>query len=71
MTGPVLGFSGDESFQTLLQTEVIGDEKITGGAYGLEGSVMLTAISVLCLIVLYLFIQKKLNPGSQQVPGRI
>src|SRR5450631_1151110 len=37
MVGPVLGFSGDESFQTLLQTELNGDEKITGGTNGLEG----------------------------------
>ncbi|HTB24843.1 MAG TPA: CPBP family intramembrane glutamic endopeptidase [Puia sp.] len=71
MVGPVLGFSGDESFQTLLQTDLKGDENITGGTSGLEGSVLLTAVSLLSLIALYLFLQKKLSPGSQPAPGRI
>ncbi len=71
MAGPVLGFSGDDSFQTLLQIEMNGDENITGGAGGLEGSVLLTAFSVLSLVALYLILQKKLNPGSQPIPGRI
>jgi uncharacterized protein len=71
MVGPVLGFSGDESFQTLLQTDLMGDENITGGTSGLEGSVLLTAVSLLSLIALYLFLQKKFSPGSQPAPGRI
>jgi uncharacterized protein len=71
MEGPVLGFSGNESFQTLLQTELNGDENITGGATGLEGSVILLAVSLLSGLALYLFLQKKLNPRSQPVPGRI
>lgn len=71
MVGPVLGFSGDESFQTLLQTEVSGDENITGATSGLEGSVFLTAFLLLSLVALYLILQKKLNPGSQPAPGRI
>ena len=52
MVGPVLGFSGDESFQTLLQTEMQGDENITGGTSGLEGSVFLTAFLLLSLVAL-------------------
>lgn len=71
MAGPVLGFSGNESFQTLLQTEMSGDENITGATSGLEGSVFLTAFSLLCLVALYLILQKKLNPGSQPAPGQI
>lgn len=71
MVGPVLGFSGDESFQTLLQTDLKGDENITGGASGLEGSVLLTAVSLLSFIALFLFLQKKFSPGSQPAPGRI
>ncbi len=71
MVGPVLGFSGDESFQTLLQTDLKGDESITGGTSGLEGSVLLTAVSLLSLIALYLFLQKKFSPVSQPAPGRI
>jgi membrane protease YdiL (CAAX protease family) len=68
---PVLGFSNDESIQPLLQIELNGDENITGGKSGLEGSAMLMAVSLLGLLLLYLFLQKKLNPGSQSVPGRI
>jgi membrane protease YdiL (CAAX protease family) len=71
MVGPVLGFSGDETFQTLLQTEMKGDENITGGTSGLEGSVLLMAVSLISLIALYIFLQKKLNPVSQPAPGRI
>lgn len=71
MAGPVLGFSGDESFQTLLQTEMNGDENITGGTSGLEGSVLLTAISLLSLVALYLILHKKVNPESQPTPDRI
>ncbi len=71
MIGPVLGFSGDESFQTLLQTEFKGDENITGGTNGLQGSVLLLAVSLIGLAALYLFLQKKINPVSQPVPGRI
>jgi membrane protease YdiL (CAAX protease family) len=71
MVGPVLGFSGDESFQTLLQTELNGDEKITGGPNGLEGSALLMAVSLLSLLALYLFLQKKFNPRSPLVPNQI
>jgi membrane protease YdiL (CAAX protease family) len=71
MEVPVLGFSGNDSFQTLLQTELNGDENITGGANGLEGSVILMAVSLLSGLAFYLFLQKKLSPRSQPVPGRI
>jgi membrane protease YdiL (CAAX protease family) len=71
MVGPILGFSGNESFQTLLQTEMNGDETITGGTYGIEGSVLLLTVSLLALITLFLFLQKKFNPLSQPVPNRI
>jgi uncharacterized protein len=71
MTGPILGFSGDESFQTLLQTELHGDENITGGINGLQGSVLLLAVSLISLTALYLFLQNKINPVSQPAPGRI
>ena len=71
MEGPVLGFTGNEFFQTLLQIVVQGDENITGGANGLEGSVILMAVSLLTGVAFYLFLRKKLNPRSQPVPGRI
>ena len=71
MAGPALGFPGTVFSQTLLQTDLQGDEMITGGTAGLEGSVIFMAISLLSLIVLYLLYQKKLNPQSPPVPGRI
>src|SRR5450432_462277 len=71
LEGPVFGFSGDESFQTLLQPELNGDISITGGANGLEGSVMLMAVSLLSLAALYLFLQHKFNQQFRPVPGRI
>ena len=70
MEGPAFGYSGDESFQTFLQPELNGDVNITGGANGLEGSVILTAVALLSLIALYLFLQRKFNPRFQPVPGR-
>jgi uncharacterized protein len=69
--GPVLGVSGNEYFQTLLESELSGGTNITGGSKGLEGSVTLLAASLLSLIALYLILQNKSNPQSQPVPGRI
>ncbi len=71
MEGPAFGYSGDESFQTFLQPELNGDVNITGGANGLEGSVFLTAVALLSLIALYLFLQRKFNPRFRPAPGRI
>jgi len=69
--GPVLGVSGNEYFQTLLESELNGGVNITGGAKGLEGSVTLLAASLLSLIALYVILRSKSNPLSQPVPGRI
>ena len=71
MEGPAFGYSGDESFQTFLQPELNGDVNITGGANGLEGSVILMAFALLSLIALYLFLQRKFNPRFRPAPGRI
>ena len=71
LEGPAFGYSGDESFQTFLQPELNGDVNITGGANGLEGSVILMAVALLSLIALYLFLQRKFNPRFRPVPGRI
>ena len=71
LEGPVFGFSGDESFQTLLQPELNGDTSITGGTNGLEGSVILMAASLLSLVALYLFLQHKFNQQFRPVPDRI
>jgi len=71
MEQPVFGYSGSVSFQALLQPELKGDETFTGGSNGLEGSVFMMAISLLSLVLLFLFLQKKLSPQSLPVPNRI
>jgi hypothetical protein len=71
MIMPILGFAGEGSSQTLLQITLQGDENITGGTNGLEGSFILTAVCLLCGLAMYLMLQKKINPGSQPVPGQI
>jgi membrane protease YdiL (CAAX protease family) len=71
MAGPVLGFSNDQTSQTLLQTSLQGNENITGGATGLQGSVILLSVSLFSAVALYFILQKKLSPKSQPVPGRI
>jgi uncharacterized protein len=71
MAGPVLGFSSDPSSQSLLQMTVQGDENITGGTSGLEGSVILTAVSLLSTAALFFILQKKISPQFQPAQGRI
>jgi uncharacterized protein len=71
MAGPILGFTDDPSSQSLLQATVRGDENITGGASGLEGSVILTAVSLLSAVALYFILQKKISPKFQPAQGRI
>lgn len=71
MAGPILGFGDEPSTQSLLQSSLIGDENITGGISGLQGSFILTAVSLLCAVALYLILQKKLSPKSLPVPNRI
>ena len=71
LEGPVLGLSGGESQQTLLIPSMQGNENATGGTNGLEGSFIFLVVSLLSLLVLFIFFQKKLNPKSPPVPGRI
>jgi hypothetical protein len=71
MAGPVLGFGDDTSNQSLLQSSLLGDENITGGPTGLQGSLILTAVSLLCGVALYFALQKKINPKSLPVPNQI
>ena len=59
MTGPIFGFSNDSSSQSLLQATVQGNENVTGGTQGLEGSLVLTAVSLLSAAALYLILQQK------------
>jgi membrane protease YdiL (CAAX protease family) len=68
--GPVMGFPGEGSLQSLLQTELQGNENATGGANGLGGSYIFGTVSLLSLLALYVFLQKKFNQQSQPVPDR-
>jgi membrane protease YdiL (CAAX protease family) len=70
LEGPVLGYpvSGIH-FETLLQTEMKGDENITGGTFGLEGSVIVLVICIFAIIVHYIILQKKAARALQTVPG--
>lgn len=58
--GPLLGshVSG-LSMPTLLQTEMKGDWLVTGGEFGLEGSVLNTALSLIAILILALAFEKK------------
>jgi hypothetical protein len=71
MAGPVLGFGDESSAQSLLQSSLRGDENITGGPAGLQGSYILTAVSLLFAVALYFTLQKKINPKSPPVPDQI
>ena len=69
--GPLLGFNLNTNFPALLQTELNGNENISGGVNGLQGSLILLVVSLLSLAVLYYFLQNKLRKLSLQVPDRI
>jgi membrane protease YdiL (CAAX protease family) len=71
MTGPVLGLGNEPSAPSFLQSSLLGDENITGGATGLQGSVILMGVAGLSTIVLFLILQKKLSLQSPPTPGRI
>ena len=60
--GPLLGshVSG-LSMPTLLQTEMKGDWLITGGDFGLEGSVLNTGLSLITILVLAMAFERKYN----------
>ena len=69
--GPLLGFTLNTPFPTLLQTELYGNENISGGVNGLQGSLVLLVVSLLGFAALYFFLQNKLRKLSQPVPDRI
>ena len=58
--GPILGFRvSGLSFPSLLQAETKGDLFITGGDFGLEGSILNTAVSVIAILVLAWAFERK------------
>lgn len=68
--GPLLGFALQMPFQNLLQMESHGADILTGGINGLQGSIILLAVSLLSMVALFLFLQKKISQQSQPIPGR-
>jgi hypothetical protein len=70
LEGPVLGYpvSGIH-FNTLLQTELSGDDNITGGRFGLEGSYVMALLCLIAVLALYLILRKKFGviPRSPSV----
>lgn len=69
--GPILGFRvSGLTFPSLLQAEPKGDLFITGGDFGLEGSILNTAISFITLMVLAWAFGKKYNPAPAKPQSR-
>lgn len=66
--GPVLGshVSG-LSMPTLLQTQMKGDWLITGGDFGLEGSVLNTGLSLIAILILAMAFERKYNMAQTSV----
>ncbi|HLZ86998.1 MAG TPA: CPBP family intramembrane glutamic endopeptidase [Puia sp.] len=63
--GPILGFRvSGLSLPSLLVAEPKGDLFITGGDFGLEGSILNTTVSVIALCVLALVFEKKYSQAG-------
>ena len=66
--GPILGFRvSGLNLPSILQAETKGDLFLTGGDFGLEGSIITTAISFISLMILAWAFEKKYNSHSTQV----
>jgi membrane protease YdiL (CAAX protease family) len=64
--GPLSGFKiSGVDFSSLLQIEIKGDNSITGGDFGFEGSFIATALLFITAAALYLFYEKKYRPEIQ------
>jgi len=66
--GPILGFRvSGLSLPSLLVAEPKGDLFITGGDFGLEGSILNTTVSVIALLALALYFERKYASQTQSV----
>ena len=66
--GPILGFKvSGLNLPTLLQAETKGDMMLTGGDFGLEGSILNTAVSLTAILVLAWAFERKYN--SRKISG--
>ncbi|HVU57317.1 MAG TPA: CPBP family intramembrane glutamic endopeptidase [Puia sp.] len=63
--GPILGshVSG-LNMPTLLVTEIKGDWLVTGGDFGIEGSILNTALSLIAILILTLAFERKYSPAA-------
>ena len=63
--GPVFGFhvSGMEVSNTLLQTVPVGPELLSGGAFGAEGSIISSLVSI--ALILWIWRSKRLKPAPE------
>ncbi len=62
--GPILGFNvSGLHLPSLLQLETSGDALITGSDFGLEGSMLNTAVSLTAVLLLALAFERKYSPG--------
>jgi uncharacterized protein len=61
--GPVLGYKvSGLSLPSILQPEIHGDEMITGGNFGFEGSVIGIALLLIAIFIVYFVYEKKFQP---------
>ncbi|HWK04363.1 MAG TPA: CPBP family intramembrane glutamic endopeptidase [Puia sp.] len=64
--GPLLGLKvSGHDFPSLLVAETKGDLLVTGGDFGLEGSVLNMAASIIAILVLAWAFERKYNSGKQ------
>ena len=60
LQGPILGYKvSGLSFQSLIQQEMNGSELVTGGSFGLEGSIIATVFLILFTILLAIVYERK------------
>lgn len=65
--GPVLGYDvSGVHLQSLFQHDIKGNSFITGGAFGLEGSVIATVLYLIAAVALAFVYEKKFNPAPIQ-----
>lgn len=69
--GPILGYDvSGQNLQSLFQHEVKGSIWITGGKFGLEGSLIATGLYILAILLLAFLYNKKLSPGRLIATGK-
>lgn len=70
--GPLLGFKvSGISFPSLLQAETKGDLMITGGDFGLEGSILVMLLLLTAILVLAWAFQRKYGAPASPAGGRV